>query len=1314
MLKLLHFARVVWSNQRGHYLAGLVLFGLVGLSPAHAQPTPASPELTELRTKAEHADLEAQNALGNAYTNALLGVKQDFGEALKWYRAAAESGYAPAQFNLGLACELGRGQAPDERQAFKYYLKAAEQGFAAAQFNVGNMYSAGRGVGQDLFEANLWCKQAAEQGVMEAQFNLGLAYEAGRGVKKDEAQAARWYKQAADRGFVRAQYNLGLLFEDGRGVPKNETTAAELYRVAAGQGFASAQNNYGVMISEGRGGLPKDPVQAFVWLSLAAENGANPAARDFVGQSLAPAQRAAAAQLLAERKGGKPSRPAAAPTPVAVALDSVRPADASLGESNPQGERAAGQSTPSLLPGSATGKLIEQLREQSRRLAEQVQSLTVEKTEAESKTALLAIQVKDAWQELEQQKTTTPAGEAARLQGVNTALTAQLAEARGSLGQLKQAHQLLTETNARVQQENETRAATKPVPAPGPATDRNSAPTGDQASALANLQRDNARLNDEVKRSTHELLSLNQQLRTLRSQASQPAAAAGADNAATAEMRSENQRVDANNARLQGPRDAAVSAAQNLTGQLSEARGEITSLNEQLQQLRSTRQSADAEAAALRQKLASADKQVADAVAALGAQEQITQQLGADNRALTDRTRRAEESLAAHAAQPAVESAGPIKRQLAEVSDRAEGLTRENQALAAKLANEHTNSVQAQTRVTTLENDLRRAQQKSADSAGRDDLKKQLAEVSGALEKNAARVAELTTANAGLEKELARAKQGENEIGALRTELTKLRSEAAEVVALRAGNSRLSKTVDEAAAGLLQRDQLAHDNEQLTGTLGSTRHDLALLQTRVAELDRQLEEARTIRTHGGEDTKKLQGELAEASQSIEKLNAAVAELTGVNDGLVKDLDSARKSIAAALAAQSQADTAARPDAYKMEISTLQAHVKELEGQMEDDRSNTAKEIGTMAAQLQRTRETNKSLTEANRALLSAKQSEQPTVDPVQFDQLQSKVRDLTAAADEMHRQNQKLADDNQRLATERETFKQQLEDARKVATVLPGLAEEKAALQERLEAVGNQLMKSQLEVDALQKEKTEATAQLSASQQIADKTQAELMSLQNRTTDAEKASEAHNATAAELTQANSKLELEREDMRRLVESYRADITRLTQSGRSAEQQRVEAERGAQQNIDAVTAQLGQMRRELESARTAQSRMAEANNAQERERVAIIAQLRTEHGALAARLNQAQSTLDQIASTARLGTPAATIAAGGSVPARPVRAANDATPEVRYHTVTEGDSLSRISLRYYGTPGRWQEIFQVNRDLLQGSSTLRVGMQLRIP
>ena len=144
--------------------------------------------------------------------------------------------------------------------------------------------------------------------------------------------------------------------------------------------------------------------------------------------------------------------------------------------------------------------------------------------------------------------------------------------------------------------------------------------------------------------------------------------------------------------------------------------------------------------------------------------------------------------------------------------------------------------------------------------------------------------------------------------------------------------------------------------------------------------------------------------------------------------------------------------------------------------------------------------------------------------------------------------------------------------------------------------------------------------------------------------------------------------------------------------------------------DALTSQMAQLRRELEAARATQSRQAESFAAQERERSATIAQLRSDNAALTSRLSQAQGTLDQIAAAARLGTPAAAIASGSPVPA----ARTAPVAEVRIHTVAEGDSLSRISMRYYGTPNRWQEIYQANRDVLQGSSALRVGQQLRIP
>ena len=54
------------------------------------------------------------------------------------------------------------------------------------------------------------------------------------------------------------------------------------------------------------------------------------------------------------------------------------------------------------------------------------------------------------------------------------------------------------------------------------------------------------------------------------------------------------------------------------------------------------------------------------------------------------------------------------------------------------------------------------------------------------------------------------------------------------------------------------------------------------------------------------------------------------------------------------------------------------------------------------------------------------------------------------------------------------------------------------------------------------------------------------------------------------------------------------------------------------------------------------------------------------------------------------------------------------PSARNYTVVAGDSLSKISQRIYGTPQRWREIYNANLDRLRGESSLKVGLELRIP
>ena len=51
---------------------------------------------------------------------------------------------------------------------------------------------------------------------------------------------------------------------------------------------------------------------------------------------------------------------------------------------------------------------------------------------------------------------------------------------------------------------------------------------------------------------------------------------------------------------------------------------------------------------------------------------------------------------------------------------------------------------------------------------------------------------------------------------------------------------------------------------------------------------------------------------------------------------------------------------------------------------------------------------------------------------------------------------------------------------------------------------------------------------------------------------------------------------------------------------------------------------------------------------------------------------------------------------------------------RSYTVQSGDTLSTISSRFYGTPSRWIDIYQANRDRISSENTLRVGQKIRIP
>lgn len=112
-------------------------------------------------------------------------------------KALAESGDVAVQFLLGVSYDRGEGVDQNYQEAVRWWRKAAERGHGEAQLNLSWMYEAGHGTEQDYAQAVAWCEKAAAQGNAIAQCNLGWMYEMGRGVKKDSRAAAKLYSSAA-------------------------------------------------------------------------------------------------------------------------------------------------------------------------------------------------------------------------------------------------------------------------------------------------------------------------------------------------------------------------------------------------------------------------------------------------------------------------------------------------------------------------------------------------------------------------------------------------------------------------------------------------------------------------------------------------------------------------------------------------------------------------------------------------------------------------------------------------------------------------------------------------------------------------------------------------------------------------------------------------------------------------------------------------------------------------------------------------------------------------------------------------------------
>lgn len=310
--------------------------------------------------------------LGKIYESGGDGVPQDFGQAVAWYKLAADVGTLPtqfngqqlgpdaadlifaaqlyAQYNLGRLYEAGQGVEKDVPTAVQWYIRAAQQDLDVAQQHLVRIFRQGEGtVAPNPVESTKWLERLAQGGNVPAMTDLGTAYLQGVGVEKNAKIAHDWYLRGASQGSGEALFNLGLLYQSGYTGDADYQRAADYYNRAANKNSGRAMMALGDLYA-GAQGVSRSRVQALAWYELAADRGVAEAVakRDAMTRDMADTEVDQANTIAAAWQ----PQPDTSPLPEAVPAMPAQPAQPSLLPTAPgdQSTPAPDSSLPTTLP----------------------------------------------------------------------------------------------------------------------------------------------------------------------------------------------------------------------------------------------------------------------------------------------------------------------------------------------------------------------------------------------------------------------------------------------------------------------------------------------------------------------------------------------------------------------------------------------------------------------------------------------------------------------------------------------------------------------------------------------------------------------------------------------------------------------------------------------------------------------------------------------------------------------------------------------------------------------------------------------------
>ncbi|MCF6404499.1 SEL1-like repeat protein [Chitinophaga filiformis] len=193
--------------------------------------------------------------------------KQQYEDAIRYYKLAAEKGHGGAMNDLGYLYESADGYI-NETAAFEWYRRGTEAGSPHAANGLANCYINGMGTAPDVNKALELYTQSAAKHVPHAHYNLGMLYFNGEHVEQDDKQALMHLACASRMGYE-CHNDVGILSER-TGDYKN---ALEAYKAGVKYNDTDCAFNLARMY-EGGWVYKPDPRKAIHWYLKAVELGA--------------------------------------------------------------------------------------------------------------------------------------------------------------------------------------------------------------------------------------------------------------------------------------------------------------------------------------------------------------------------------------------------------------------------------------------------------------------------------------------------------------------------------------------------------------------------------------------------------------------------------------------------------------------------------------------------------------------------------------------------------------------------------------------------------------------------------------------------------------------------------------------------------------------------------------------------------------------------------------------------------------------------------------------------------------------------------